>query len=251
MNADITYTIHKGRGGQMRERNKILIVEDDYEIARIMKDHLSREGFHVTWASTGNEGWEDFKSDTFSLVMVDLMLPEMDGFTLCKTIRLDSDVPLLIVSAKNEDESKIRGLDLGADDYLTKPFSLKEMTARVHSHLRRYERYTNQHLENVIRYKGGLAIDLLNEVVFLENAVVSLTGKERDILLLLAKNPFTTFEKSEIYRHVWQLKDVDGNNTVTVHIKSLRTKLHDTQKKATFIQTVWGVGYRFVGEQLG
>ncbi|RKQ34002.1 response regulator transcription factor [Oceanobacillus halophilus] len=236
----------------MGERSKILIVEDDYGIARIMRDHLDREGFHVTWASTGVEGWEDFKDDTYSLVIVDLMLPEMDGFTLCETIRLESDVPLLIVSAKNEDESKIQGLNLGADDYLTKPFSLKELTARVHSHLRRYHRYTKKHYnEQNIQYKHGLSIDFLNEAVFLNQELVNLTAKEKDILFLLAKNPFITFEKSKVYEHVWQLKNVDGNNTVTVHIKSLRQKLNDTQKQAKFIQTVWGVGYRFIGEQLG
>lgn len=236
----------------MSERNKILIVEDDYEIARIMRDHLDREGFQVTWASTGVEGWEEFKADSFSLVLVDLMMPEMDGFTLCKTIRLESDVPLLIVSAKSEDESKILGLGLGADDYLTKPFSLKELTARVQSHLRRYERYTKKHYnEQIIHYKHRLAIDFLHEAVFLDEVLLPLTVKEQEILFLLAKNPFITFEKAKIYEHVWQLMNVDGNNTVTVHIKSLRTKLADTGKQAKFIQTVWGVGYRFIGDQLG
>ncbi|WP_405099358.1 response regulator transcription factor [Oceanobacillus sp. FSL H7-0719] len=235
----------------MSEKNKILIVEDDYEIARIMRDHLDREGFKVTWASTGVEGWEDFKADNYSLVLVDLMMPEMDGFTLCENLRLESDVPILIVSARNEDESKIRGLGLGADDYLTKPFSLKELTARVRSHLRRYERYTKKHYnEQVFHYKYGLAIDFLNEAVFLDEELLSLTAKEREILFLLAKNPFITFEKAKIYEHVWQLINVDGNNTVTVHIKSLRAKLRDTGKQAKFIQTVWGVGYRFIGDQL-
>ncbi|RLL44882.1 DNA-binding response regulator [Oceanobacillus piezotolerans] len=236
----------------MTEKSKILIVEDDYEIARIMCDHLRRENFEVTWASTGTEGWEDFKQDRYSMVLVDLMLPEMDGFTLCKTIRLESDVPLLIVSAKNEDESKIHGLDLGADDYLTKPFSLKELTARVHSHLRRYQRYTNKHYnEEKYYYKHGLAIDFLNGAVFLDEQLINLTAKELEILLLLAKNPFITFEKPKIYQHIWQLENVEGNNTVTVHIKSLRTKIQDTSRTAKFIQTVWGVGYRFIGEQIG
>lgn len=235
----------------MEERTKILIVEDDYEIARIMKDHLDREGFQITWASTGVEGWEDFKADTFSIALVDLMMPEMDGYQLCEKIRLESDVPLLIVSAKGEDDSKIRGLDLGADDYLTKPFSLKELTARVHSHLRRYRRYTDKHFDDrIFRYKHGLAIDFLNDAVFLEEELLVLTAKEKEILFLLAKNPFITFEKASIYEHVWQLKNVDGNNTVTVHIKSLRTKLGESGKQAKFIQTVWGAGYRFVGEQL-
>ncbi len=235
----------------MAEENRILIVEDDYEIARIMRDHLVREGFRVTWASTGVEGWEEFKENKFSLVLVDLMMPEMDGFELCERIRLESDVPLVIISAKSEDESKVRGLGLGADDYLTKPFSLKELTARVHSHLRRYDRYMRKHEnEEIIRYKDGLAIDFLNDAVFLDDELVPLTAKEQDILFLLAKNPFITFEKEKIYEHVWQMMNIHGNNTVTVHIKSLRTKLNDTGRQAKFIQTVWGAGYRFIGEQL-
>lgn len=233
----------------MTEENKILIVEDDYEIARIMRDHLVREGFQVTWASTGVEGWEEFKESKFSIVLVDLMMPEMDGYQLCERIRLESEVPLLIVSAKTEDDSKVLGLDLGADDYLTKPFSLKELTARVHSHLRRYHRYTgNQSPHDVTRYNHGLAIDFLHETVFLHHEIIGLTAKEQAILFLLAKNPYITFKKEKIYEHVWQLQNVEGNNTVTVHIKSLRTKLKDKGKQPTFIQTVWGVGYRFIGE---
>src|SRR5690554_171015 len=132
----------------MKTKGKVLIVEDDSEIARIVMDHLRKEGYFVTWASTGKEGWEDFKVDNYDIVLVDLMLPEMDGFTLCKTIRLESDIPILIISAKQEDESKIHGLGLGADDYLTKPFSLSELTARLQSHLRRYYRYLQRDREN-------------------------------------------------------------------------------------------------------
>lgn len=233
----------------MGNKHKILIVEDEYEIARVMSDHLKREGYEVTWSSTGKEGWEDFKENTFSLVIVDLMLPEMDGFQLCQTIRMESDVPLLIVSAKTEEESKIRGLDIGADDYLTKPFSLKELSARVRSHLRRYSRYAKEDA-HVVHYKGGLRLDFSSGTVCLHDSVLHLTQKEKDILWLFAKNPFTTFEKSEVYEHVWQLKNVEGNNTVTVHIKSLRTKLQDVGKNPNYIQTVWGVGYRFIGEQI-
>ncbi len=168
-----------------------------------------------------------------------------------KKIRLENDVPLLIVSAKGEDDSKIKGLNLGADDYLTKPFSLKELTARVQSHLRRYQRYTSKNYDSQIsQYTHGLAIDFLNDAVFLEDELLVLTAKEKEILFLLSRNPFITFEKAQIYEHIWQLKNVNGNNTVTVHIKSLRTKLMDTGKQAKFIQTVWGAGYRFVGEQL-
>ncbi|MGP7818223.1 response regulator transcription factor [Niallia sp. 01092] len=231
-------------------KENILIVEDDYEIARVVRDHLRKAGFQVTWASTGKEGFEDFKKADFDLILVDLMLPEMDGFALCKKIRLESDIPLLIVSARLEGESKIKGLDLGADDYLTKPFSLEELTARINSHLRRYRRYLNKHDDHLARYVHGLTLDFSKEIAYLNDGPLSLTSKERDLLLLLAKNPFQTFSKGELYEHIWQEKDVDGNNTVTVHIKSLRSKLHDGTRSAKFIQTVWGVGYRFIGEPI-
>ncbi|MEH7356636.1 response regulator transcription factor [Neobacillus drentensis] len=236
----------------MSEKETILLVEDDKEIARIVCDHLRKEGYRVTWASTGKEGWEDFKHDRYDLALVDLMLPEMDGFTLCKTIRLESDIPLLIVSARHEDENKIRGLDLGADDYLTKPFSLVELSARIASHLRRYRRYTKKdHNGSMVNFLHGLSIDFSKNVVYLNEEPLLLTSKEEDLLYLLAKNPFRTFTKSELYEHIWQQDDMDGNNTVTVHIKSLRTKLQDETRSAKFIQTVWGVGYRFIGEQAG
>lgn len=233
----------------MDNKEKILIVEDDASIARILSDHLRKEGFFVTWASTGKEGWEDFKSDQYQLVLIDIMLPEMDGFTLCKTIRLESDTPIIIISAKTEVDSKISGLDLGADDYITKPFRLDELTARINAQLRRYRRYMNTEEQDVHEYYHGLKIDFKNEVVFLEGEPVQLTAKEIELLFVLAKNPFKTFSKSELYEHVWQQEDLDGNNTVTVHVKSLRTKLQDGAKTAKFIQTVWGVGYRFIGER--
>nr|WP_309098836.1 response regulator transcription factor [Fredinandcohnia onubensis] len=235
----------------MEKPEKILLVEDDKEIARIVCDHLRKEGYTVTWASTGKEGWEDFKADQFDLALIDLMLPEMDGYTLCKTIRLESEIPLLILSARNEDESKIKGLNIGADDYVTKPFSLEELSARISSHLRRYRRYNNKTVnDNRITYMNGLTIDFTNDLVYLNGDVVQISSKERELLFLLAKNPLQTFSKTEIYEHIWQQEDVDGNNTVTVHIKSLRSKLTDDTRSAKFIQTVWGVGYRFIGEHL-
>ncbi|SDY28862.1 DNA-binding response regulator, OmpR family, contains REC and winged-helix (wHTH) domain [Evansella caseinilytica] len=230
---------------------KILIVEDDREIARIMMDHLRKAGYFVTWATTGKEGWEDFKLDSYDLVLVDLMLPEMDGFLLCKTIRLESDVPVLIISAKQEDESKIKGLDIGADDYLTKPFCLAELTARIQSHLRRYHRYLQQHgSDQRTVYAHGLLIDFSTKIVFLHGEQLLLTAKELELLLFLAKHPFRTFAKAELYEHIWQQNAVDGNNTVTVHIKGLRSKLKDESRSARFIQTVWGEGYRFIGEAI-
>lgn len=234
----------------MKARESILIVEDDFDIARIVSDHLRKEGYETTWASTGKEGFEEFKVREYSLILVDLMLPEMDGYTLCEKIRLESDVPLLIVSAKTEEESKVRGLGLGADDYLTKPFGLEELSARIRSHLRRYNRYLQKEEESVQQFLHGLAIDFSKRAVYLHQLPLSLTAKEMDMLILLAKNPFQTFTKAELYEHVWQQDDIEGNNTVTVHIKSLRMKLNDNTRSSKFIQTVWGEGYRFIGDQL-
>ncbi|SMF71646.1 DNA-binding response regulator, OmpR family, contains REC and winged-helix (wHTH) domain [Paenibacillus uliginis N3/975] len=235
----------------MKQSAAVLLVEDDREIARIVCDHLRKEEYHVTWASTGKEGWEDFKLGHYDLVLVDLMLPEVDGFTLCRSIRKESEVPMLIISARIEDESKIRGLDLGADDYVTKPFSLEELSARIGSHLRRYRRYQNQQdTEKAVSYAHGLSIDFSSKSVYLNKELLLLTAKEWELLCLLAKNPFEIFSKSALYEHVWQQEDVNGNNTVTVHIKSLRAKLKDDTRSSSFIQTVWGVGYRFIGEVL-
>lgn len=235
----------------MREKEAILLVEDDYEIARIICDHLRKENYSVTWASTGKEGLEDFLQGSFDLVLADVMMPEMDGFTLCQSIRLRSEVPLLIISARNEQDSMIHGLGLGADDYITKPFSLEELSARIGSHLRRYRRYQSKEKgkdKEETAYLHGLRIDFTTGAVYLNGESLQLTTKEKDLLLLMAKNPFQTFSKGELYQHVWQQEDRNSQNTVTVHIKSLRTKLKDESRSAKYIQTVWGVGYRFIGE---
>lgn len=228
----------------------ILLAEDDSEIARIVCDHLRRKGYLVTWASSGKEGWEDFQQGDFHLVMVDLMLPEMDGFQLVKHVRLQSDIPILILSAKVDEDDKVRGLKDGADDYLTKPFSLRELEARVESLLRRYQRYYDmdkQLNDQVLTFQPGLIVDLQNKNVKVDQKEISLTVKEFDLLVMFIKHPGRVFSKKEIYEHIWNQVDVDGNNTVTVHIKSLRTKLNDSIRNPVYIQTVWGVGYRFLG----
>lgn len=230
---------------------KLLLVEDDPEIARIIRDMFVREGYELTWATTGLEGWEDFQMDTYDLVLVDLMLPEMDGFTLCKNIRLTSDVPMIIISARKEDEDKIAGLDLGADDYISKPFSLAVLKARVESHLRRWQRYLGTTVQaEKVKYTDGLAVCWDQHEVLLHGKAVALTGKEFDLLKVLAQNPQRIFSKSELYEHVWREIDAEGLHTVTVHIKSLRSKLKDPMKTPSFIQTVWGKGYRFIGDLL-
>ncbi|KAB8136754.1 response regulator transcription factor [Gracilibacillus oryzae] len=229
----------------------ILLVEDDKEIARICRDHLLRQGMRVTWASTGKEGWEDFNQATYDLVLVDLMLPEMDGFQLCKNIRLNSDIPLLIISAKLEEEAKIKGLDLGADDYITKPFSLEELVARVKSHLRRYQRYQGiEPQSNQINFNNGLTINMEQRLVATYDTEIPLTSKEFALLQLFVQHPNRTFTKAELYEHVWGEVEGIGNNTINVHIKSLRNKLDEQMKEPKWIETVWGTGYRFIGEQI-
>lgn len=233
---------------------RLLLVEDDPEIARVIQRTLQEEGYTVSWASTGREGWEDFCAegiDTYALVLVDLMLPEMDGYTLCKNIRLKSNVPLLIISAKQEDRDKVHGLNIGADDYLAKPFSLSELTARVNSLIRRSHWYAHGNRQPAVtQYAHGLATDWEKRIVTLHGEDVALTGKELDLLQVLAENPRHTFSKTELYEHVWQQTGIGGNNTVTVHIKGLRQKLGDHTKEPYFIQTVWGQGYRFIGERI-
>lgn len=230
---------------------RLLLVEDDPEIARVVRDMLSREGYEVTWATTGLEGWEDFQANAYDLVLVDLMLPEMDGFTLCKNIRWKSDVPMIIISARKEDEDKIEGLHIGADDYLAKPFSLAELKARVESHLRRWWRYLGvQHKVQKTEYLNGLMIYWEQQKIELNGVEITLTSKEFALLQLLAQNPQRIFSKSELYQHIWNQADAEGLHTVTVHIKSLREKLADPVKFPLFIQTVWGKGYQFIGEPL-
>ncbi|MFY0518692.1 response regulator transcription factor [Lysinibacillus sp. UGB7] len=229
---------------------KLLLIEDDTAIGRIVRDTLVQQGYQVTWATTGLEGLADFQADTFDLVLVDWMLPEMDGLTVCQNIRWDSDVPIIMMSARKEEADKVEGLQ-GADDYIAKPFSLEELKARVASHLRRWQRFNKkQDSEDITSFAYGLIIDWQRETASLDDAELALTQKEFALLKLLAKNPSQTFSKEALYQHIWQQVSVDETHTVTVHIKALREKLKDPVKTPHFVQTVWGKGYRFVGEPL-
>ena len=230
---------------------RLLLVEDDPEIARVIRDTFIRDGYEVTWATTGTEGWEDFQEQAYDLVVVDLMLPEMDGFDLCKNIRWQSDVPIIIISARKEIEDKVEGLHLGADDYVAKPFSLVELKARVESHLRRWRRFQGvPNPADKTDYAHGLTIYWDQEKALLNGQEIPLTVKEFALLKVLAQNARTVFTKNELYQHVWQQAVADGVHTVTVHVQSLREKLHDSAKNPRFIQTVWGKGYRFIGEPI-
>lgn len=229
---------------------KLLLIEDDAAIGRIVKDTLTKEGYVVTWATTGLEGLADFQADAFDLVLVDWMLPEMDGLTVCQNIRWQSELPIIMISARKGEADKVEGLQ-GADDYLAKPFSLEELKARVASHLRRWKRYSEKDTEDEnIFFKHGLKINWQKEIVTLMDEEIVLTQKEYALLKLLAKNPSQTFSKESLYEHIWQQTVLEDTHTVTVHIKALREKLKDSVKTPYFIQTVWGKGYRFIGEPL-
>jgi DNA-binding response OmpR family regulator len=237
--------------GGYNMKEKLLIVEDDEAIASIVKEHLEKEGYEVLWSSSGKEGLEDFKKGKFNLVMVDIMLPEMDGFTLCKNIRwVDEEVPIIIISAKQNEVDKVKGLKLGADDYITKPFSLMELAARVEAQLRRHRKSEGSIFQSErLEFNNGLSIIPEESTVLIHNSEVALTSKEYELLYLMAQNPNKNFSKEELYEHIWESVEVEGNNTVTVHIKALREKIKDSIKNPVFIQTVWGVGYKFIGEQ--
>lgn len=226
----------------------ILIVEDDVQIAYIVKEMLEEKGHTVTWATTGLEGLEDFRVMQFDVILIDLMLPEMDGFSLCKHIRLKSEVPILIISAKQDDIDKVTSLGIGADDYIEKPFSLVELDARIQSHLRRWYRFKGIiPIPNTISFQGGLRIEVEAEKVFINNKHIHLTAKEYELLLLLASQPHQLFTKEQLYQHIWG--ELEGEmHTVTVYVKALREKLKESAKNPKWIATVWGKGYEFIGE---
>lgn len=230
----------------------ILVVEDNKEIALGIKDYLGKYEIDALWASTGLEGMEEFnRNQSFiQLAIIDIMLPEMDGFELCKNIRLKSDIPIIILSAKFEEVDKVKGLESGADDYLTKPFSLVELKARIDSQVRRYKRYTGEKEKyDYIKYNEELIIYPKVREVRVDRKYVALTSKEYDLLILFCKNPSRIFTKKELYESVWGEVDIHGNNTVSVHIKSLREKIRDDLKNPRYIKTIWGSGYTFIGEK--
>ncbi|MFL0247513.1 response regulator transcription factor [Candidatus Clostridium stratigraminis] len=225
---------------------KILIIEDERSIAELERDYLEIDGFQVEIEEDGEKGLNRGKSGDYALIILDLMLPRMDGFEICKQIRLEKDIPILMVSAKKEDIDKIRGLGLGADDYITKPFSPSELVARVKAHLSRYERLMGKtdNKKEEIRIRG-LFIDKVSRRVFINNKEVTLTAKEFDLLTLLAMNPNRVFSKEELFERIWDLDSIGDIATVTVHIRKLREKIEADPSNPQYVETLWGAGYRF------
>ena len=227
--------------------SKILIVEDEGAIADLEKDYLELSDFQVDICNTGDAGLEAALKGDYNLVILDLMLPGMDGFEVCRKIREEKNIPILMVSARKDDIDKIRGLGLGADDYMTKPFSPSELVARVKAHLARYERLvgTNQKAQNDIVEIRGIRIDKTARRVYVEGEEKTFTTKEFDLLTFLAENPNHVYTKEELFQEIWDMGPIGDIATVTVHIKKIREKIEKDTAKPQYIETIWGVGYRF------
>ena len=226
--------------------SKILIVEDEETIADLEKDYLELSGFEVEVANDGETGLEKSLKDEYSLFILDLMLPGVDGFEICKKIREEKNTPIIMVSAKKDDIDKIRGLGLGADDYMTKPFSPSELVARVKAHLARYDRLTGSAVEkNKIIEIRGLRIDTTARRVWVNDVEKTFTTKEFDLLTFLASHPNHVYTKEELFREIWDMESIGDIATVTVHIKKIREKVEVDTSNPQYIETIWGVGYRF------
>lgn len=226
--------------------SRILIIEDEVAIADLEKDYLELSGFEVKIENRGDKGLQTALKEDFDLVILDLMLPGMDGFEVCRKIREEKNVPILMVSAKKDDIDKIRGLGLGADDYITKPFSPSELVARVKAHLARYERLVGTGLpkNDVIRIRG-LKIDKTARRVWVNGKETQFTTKEFDLLTFLAEHPDRVFKKEDLFREIWNMESFGDIATVTVHVKKIREKIEFDTGKPQYIETIWGMGYRF------
>ncbi len=226
--------------------SKILIIEDEEAIADLEKDYLELSGFEVKICNTGDEGLQTAFREEFDLIVLDLMLPGLDGFEVCKRVREEKNIPIIMVSAKKEDIDKIRGLGMGADDYMTKPFSPSELVARVKAHLARYDRLVGSSNKNndVIEIRG-IRIDKTARRVMVDGEEKAFTGKEFDLLTFLAEHPNHVYTKEELFREIWDMDSIGDIATVTVHIKKIREKIEFDSAKPQYIETIWGVGYRF------
>ncbi len=226
--------------------SRILIVEDEEAIADLEKDYLELSDFEVEIEHAGDRGLEKALNEDFDLVILDLMLPGIDGFEVCKKIREEKNIPILMVSAKKDDIDKIRGLGLGADDYMTKPFSPSELVARVKAHMARYDRLvgSNQKTNDIVEIRG-IRIDKTARRVYVDEEEKTFTTKEFDLLTFLAENPNHVYTKEELFREIWDMDSIGDIATVTVHIKKIREKIEFDTAKPQYIETIWGVGYRF------
>lgn len=226
--------------------SRILIIEDETSIADLERDYLELSGFEVEIENDGRKGLEHALEGKADLLILDLMLPGVSGFDICEKVREKQNIPIILVSAKKDDIDKIRGLGLGADDYMTKPFSPSELVARVKAHLSRYERLLNAGTQgNEIIDIRGIRIDKTARRVWVDGVEKPFTTKEFDLLAFLAQNPNRVFTKDELFRQIWDMESIGDIATVTVHIKKIREKIEKRSSKPQRIETIWGVGYRF------
>ena len=226
--------------------NRILIVDDEEAIADLEKDYLELSGFEVEVANDGEAGLEKALGEDYNLIILDLMLPGVDGFEICRQVRNEKNTPIIMVSAKKDDIDKIRGLGLGADDYMTKPFSPSELVARVKAHLARYERLIGSTMEeNKVIEIRGLKIDTTARRVWVNGEEKTFTTKEFDLLTFLASHPNHVYTKDQLFSEIWDMESIGDIATVTVHIKKIREKIEFDTSKPQYIETIWGVGYRF------
>lgn len=224
----------------------ILIIEDERSIAELERDYLQINGFKCDIAADGEEGLKVALNNDYALIIIDIMLPKRDGFSVCTELRKQKDIPVIFLSAKNDDIDKIRGLGLGADDYMTKPFSPSELVARVKSHIARYERLINKPASkksDTITVRG-LKIDKDAHRVYLDGTEITMPIREYELLLFLAENPNIVFSKERLFDRLWGLDAIGDVSTVTVHIQRIRDKI-EKKSGEKYIETVWGVGYRF------
>ncbi len=226
--------------------DKILLVDDEIELANMIKDYLKNEGFDVSIQHTFSDGKDSFNNNSFNAVVLDINLPDGSGLDLCKYIRDKSDIPILMLSARSGDVDKIMGLGLGSDDYITKPFSASELSARIRAHINRYNRLSNKKEEHkgIKRFKD-LVIDEESYEVYLKDKKITFTAKEFQILNCLSNQPNRVFTKEQLFNQVWGFDDFGDFNTVTVHIRKIREKIESNSKKPIYIKTIWGVGYKF------
>ena len=226
--------------------SKILIVEDEEAIADLEKDYLELSGFEVEGANDGETGLKKALENDYDLFILDLMLPGVDGFEICRQVRDEKNTPIIMVSAKKDDIDKIRGLGLGADDYITKPFSPSELVARVKAHMARYDRLIGSAAEeNKVIEIRGLKIDTTARRVWVNGEEKPFTTKEFDLLTFLASHPNHVYTKDELFSEIWDMESIGDIATVTVHIKKIREKIEFDTSKPQYIETIWGVGYRF------
>ena len=229
---------------------KILIIEDDPQIAKIERDYLAVNDFDSDIAATGDEGIALALTNKYDLILLDLMLPGINGFDVCRKLRETLDIPIIMVTAKQEDIDTIKGLNMGADDYITKPFSPNVLVARVKSGLARYQRLKQTGGEKALEFTVG-NIRILNNSrrVFVNDSEVDIKNKEYELLMFLVTNKDMVFSRETLYERIWGLEALGDNATVAVHINRLREKIEDEPSSPKYIQTVRGAGYRFTAEE--